>query len=299
MQAAATATGTSHLPRLVGASLLGGLIAAVIAAFGVLAAGHRDRRLRERDEIADSIGVPVLASLNVEHPSDTADWTKLLGGYEPGAVDAWRLRKALQYLGVVGVADPGLPENRRPVPTSLTVVSLSSDRRALALGPQLAVFAALRGIPTALVLGPQQNVHASATLRAACATALPSSHSLRLIVSDDDVVRPPDAALVVVVAVVDAQAPNIPGPQAPKWDDLLAGTGSAATVLGVSAGVATAEELARVAASTAASGHEIVGILVADPDPADPTTGRLPQLSQRARGLGRSGITGTAREITS
>ena len=53
-----------------------------------------------------------------------------------------------------------------------------------------------------------------------------------------------------------------------------------ATVLGVSAGAATAEQLARVAASAAADGRDIAGILVADPDPADHTTGRLPQLAR-------------------
>ena len=39
-----------------------------------------------------------------------------------------------------------------------------------------------------------------------------------------------------------------------------------ATVLGVSAGAATAEQLARVAVVAAADGREITGILVADPD---------------------------------
>ena len=53
-----------------------------------------------------------------------------------------------------------------------------------------------------------------------------------------------------------------------------------ATVLGVSAGAATADQLARVAVSAAANGSEITGILVADPDSADPTTGRVPQLAR-------------------
>ena len=58
--------------------------------------------------------------------------------YKPSVTDAWRLRTALTDLGLgpMTSADPG------PGGSSLTVVSLSSDRRALALGPQLAVFAA-------------------------------------------------------------------------------------------------------------------------------------------------------------
>ena len=51
-------------------------------------------------------------------------------------------------------------------------------------------------------------------------------------------------------------------------------------MLGVASGAVTAQQLARVAASAAADGRDIVGILVADPDPADQTTGRLPQLAR-------------------
>ena len=52
------------------------------------------------------------------------------------------------------------------------------------------------------------------------------------------------------------------------------------TVLGVSAGAATAAQLVGVAVSAAADGRQIDGILVADPDPADHTTGRVPQLTR-------------------
>jgi hypothetical protein len=72
-----------------------------------------------------------------------------------------------------------------------------------------------------------------------------------------------------VVAVVNGQAPRVAN---------LPRTG--ATVLGVSAGAATADQLARVAARLAATGRHIAGILVADPDPSDPTTGRIPQLAR-------------------
>jgi hypothetical protein len=79
--------------------------------------------------------------------------------------------------------------------------------------------------------------------------------------------------LTVVVAVVDGQTPQ-------DATDVIRTT---ATVLGVSAGAATAEQLARVAASAAVGGHDIIGILVADPDPADTTTGRLPQVERPAQ----------------
>jgi hypothetical protein len=63
--------------------------------------------------------------------------------------------------------------------------------------------------------------------------------------------------------------------QNPKVADTLP---TNVTVLGVSSGRTTATQLARVAVSAAAVGRQIAGILVADPEPADRTTGRIPQL---------------------
>lgn len=283
LQPATSASGSRSSSRLIAIGVLGAAIGAVIAAFGVLALGRRDRRLWERDAIADSIGVPVLASIGVDHPSDAGGWRKLLEDYKPGPVDAWRMRKALQYLGIADLS-PNPPPDQR---LSLTVLSSSSDRRALALGPQLAAFAASRGVPTALVIGPQQDVGATATLRAACSAPPfePSSH-LQVIVRDHaDGVREPDVALTVVVAVFDDQTPNLA--------HLIPTT---ATLLGVSAGVATAEQLARAAAGTAAGGHDIIGILVADPDPADTTTGRLPDLERPAQRRRPTRLTGATME---
>jgi len=276
LEPATGATGTPLPVRLFVTGGLGALLGLLVGAIAALAIGRSDRRLRERDEIADSIGVPVLASIPVGHPSDAAGWTKLLEDYQPGAIDAWRLRKALQHLGLADV--------RGSSGASLAILSLSSDPAALALGPQLAVFAASLGIPTALVIGPQQNANATATLRAACAGAQSrrSSH-LRVSVRDHDSVdRQPDAALTAVVSVVDAQTPQVAGTMR-----------TTTTVLGVSAGVATAEQLARVAASTAASGRQLAGIFVADPDSTDHTTGRLPQLARPAHRKMPRRMTGT------
>jgi hypothetical protein len=148
----------------------------------------------------------------------------------------------------------------------------------------LAVYAASLGIPTALVVGPQQDENATAVLRAACDAPAPSTRpgNLRVAVTDHHGIdRLPGAVLTVVVAVVDGEAPRVA-------DTMRA----PATVLGVSAGAVTAEQLARVAASAAADGREIAGILVADPDPADHTTGRLPQLTRPAQRKMPTRITG-------
>jgi hypothetical protein len=191
----------------------------------------------------------------------------------------------LYQLGVVGT---NAAEYGAGGGSSLAILSLSSDRNALALGPQLAVLAASLGISTALVIGPQQDTNATATLRAACdAPASPKRpKNLQVTVSDHDhAAQPPGAVLTIVVAVVDGKLPQVA-------DTLRTTT----TVLGVSAGAVTAEQLARVAASAAADGREIAGIVVADPDPADPTTGRLPQLARPGQRRMPTRMTGAATE---
>lgn len=287
LEPASAAAGPTPVKSLVAFALVGAISGLLIGSVIALALGRKDRRLRERDEIADSIGVPVLVSVPVRHPSDAAAWADLLQHYQPEVVDAWRLHKALRDLGLVGLkpSDLGVASG-----SSLTVLSLSSDRRALALGPQLAVFAASQGIPTALVLGPQQDTDITATMRAACATPPPQRPGdLHVTVIDrDHGDQLPRAALTVVVAVVDGQNPRV--------SETLATT---MTVLGVSAGAATAGQLARVAANAAAADRDIVGIFVADPDSADQTTGRLPQVARPGQPKMPTRITGTATEVRS
>jgi capsular polysaccharide biosynthesis protein len=290
LEPATSATRARLVPLLVDV-LAGAVAGLLIGVIIVLAIGRNDRRLRERDQIADSIGVPVLASVSVAQPSNAAAWMKLLADYAPGAVDAWQLRKALHQLGLMGMssADP------RDGGFSLAVLSLSTDRKALALGPQLAALAASVGIPTALVIGPAQDANTAATLRAACAAGFGSfgavppkrSRHLRVAVRDDPHLdEVPAATLTVVVAVVDGKAPRVA-------DTMRTTT----AVLGVSASAATAEQLARIAVSAAVDGREIAGILVADPDPADRTTGRAPQVARPGLRRMPTRMTGTTTEI--
>lgn len=275
---ATSATGKTAILRIV-YSLFGAALGALIAVFAAFTISRRDRRLFRRDDIANSIGIPVLASFPVGHPADAAGWMRLLEDYQPGDLYGWRLRHAMQQLGMVGV---NVHNGSGKGSSSLAVVSLASDPRALALGPQLAAYAASLGIPAALVIGSHEDTTAAATLRTACAAPLPESSErsryLKAAVSDrGDVERRLNAVLTVVVVVVDSQTPQITGTIT-----------TTATVIGVSAGAATAEQLARVATSVAADGREVAGILVADPEPTDRTTGRIPpprlsQLSLSAR----------------
>jgi capsular polysaccharide biosynthesis protein len=245
---------------------IGALAGLLVGAVGVLAVYRNKRWLRQRDDIADAIGVPVLASVSALHPTKAQHWTRLLDEYEPDAADAQHLRNVLRHLGLV---DP-MPADSGSHGSSVTVLSLSSDWRALALGPQLATFAAGQGTRTALVIGGLEDLESVAELRAACGASTSSSRSglLRVAAADHGGLDWPPAALTIVVSVVDNRYP-----------DFADSIPTDALVLGVSAGAVTAEELARVAAS-AASNRTIAGILMADPDPTDPTTGRLPQLGR-------------------
>jgi capsular polysaccharide biosynthesis protein len=274
VEPATTAT-ASKRPEHIGIYAILGTLAGALVGFVIcMALSRSNRRLVQRDEIANSIAVPVLASIPVERPSGPASWVRLLEEYEPDPVHAYWLTKLLRQFGLADYKTGGTTVNA----SSLTVLSLASDPTALALGPQLVAFASACGIPTALVVGPQQDMNVTASLRTACAawaqTASGHGKPLQLIVTEDDRVDHVSAAFTVAVVVIDGQDPRVP-PTAP----------TTATVLGVSAGGATAEELARVATATAADGRDIYGILVANPDAGDQTTGRIPRLSPARRAL--------------
>jgi capsular polysaccharide biosynthesis protein len=274
VEPATTAT-AGKLPEHIAIYAILGAIAGALVGFVIcLARSRSSRRLVQRDEIANSIAVPVLASVPVERPSDPASWARLLREYEPDPVNVYWLSKLLRQLGA---ADSG-PGSTRASNLSLTVLSLASDPTALALGPQLAAFASAQGIPTAFVVGPQQHMNVTASLRTTCATGAQTASGqgrpLRLSVAEDGKFDQGGAAFTVVVVVIDGLDPHVP-----------AMGRTTATVLGVSAGGATAEELARVATAAAAEGRELYGILVANPDADDQTTGRIPRLHPVQRAL--------------
>ena len=260
------ASGTSLRWRLFYAAGTGLLAGALLGVSVAVAVGRGNRWLRERDDFADSIGVPVMASVRVSHPTRRAGWTKLLGGYQPRAADAWRLGHVLRELDPAGDGSVGDG-------FSVAVLSLAEDRKALALGPQLAAFAAKQGIPVTLVLDSRQGGKVTKALRAACAAGAGAGPAgagrpaVAVINPDED--RLPAGGLVIVAAVVDGTAPRV-----------AATIRATTTILGATSGAVTARQLTRVAASAAGDGRDITGILVADPDPDDPTTGRLPQLAR-------------------
>ena len=306
------------------AGLASGTLAGAIIALGI---GRADKRVLRRDAIADALGVPVLFFIQRLRAANPAYWSRLPRRLRARRGARLSLRKALRHLGLTD------HQGDRAGGDSLTVLTLAADRKALALGPQLAAFAASLEVRTALVIASRPDAGAAATLCSACRTmsAAPSPRRANMAVSvaDADDADPPQedpdhrgpgvrgvpggqspraaqcppgpasrgdpghrgiggfprpaqcppgtaqcppgpaqrrGGLTVVVAVVDGEAPKLTG---------LPHT--AATVLGVSAGAVTAEQLARVALSAVAEDREITGILIADPDPTDRTTGQFPQ----------------------
>jgi capsular polysaccharide biosynthesis protein len=259
---ATTAAGTSAAEDALlygGIGVLAGLLIGFILA---VRESRNDKRLRARVDIARAVGVPVLAAVRIEYPVSVAGWGRLLENVDERPGQSWQLRKVLDRLGITG---PGKPRSY------LSVVSLANDRKAAVLGPRLAIFAASLDIPTVLVIGPRQDADNVAELRAAYAACSASSgkHLDNLTIVDAHVAdadwRHPAAGLTVVVLGVDEKAPLLP-------DAIRAST----TLLGVSAGVVTAEQLAQAAMAAVDVGSRVAGILVANPEPGDDTTGLAP-----------------------
>jgi hypothetical protein len=78
-----------------------------------------------------------------------------------------------------------------------------------------------------------------------------------------EIAMDPPVDLTIVFAVADRSEPTL--------RDVPS---AAATMLAISPGVGTREELARLAVAVDDAGRRIDGVVIADPDPSDRTTGR-------------------------
>jgi hypothetical protein len=260
----------------------------VLAVAILLATARRDPRVGLRDEIADAVGSPVLAAVRSRPQRSVAGWSTLLETYEPTPVESWAFRQILR-----GLVPPDQGQDRKGEPRaggrvdhpqSITVVSLSGDVRGLAIGPQLAAFASSLGIATRIVTAVGHD--RAATLWAACAAERSAQPRPGLVVGE---VPDGDAIdLTITLVVVDRRQP-----------DLRDAPTTAATVLSVAAATASEQELARVAVAVDDTGRRIDGIIVADPDRTDRTSGRRTMeersrqvaLPMRLTGIGSSDVT--------
>jgi hypothetical protein len=267
IQQASPATGPTNLRRLLIWAPIGVLISTALAVAVLLAAARRDPRVGLRDEIADAVGSPVLAAVRSRPQRSAAGWLTLLENYTATPIESWAFRQVLRgLLPADRTADPRVA-GKVDHPESITVVSLSGDVRGLAVGVQLAAFAASIGIVTRMVTAVGHD--RAATLWAACATDRAASPRRRLFVGGEPDRQKID--LTIILAVADRRQPDLGN--APT---------AAATILSVAAANATEQELARVAVAIDDTGRRIDGVVVADPDRADRTSGRR-TMEERSR----------------
>lgn len=272
LEEATTARGGSLPVHLGLFGVLGALGGGLVGTLAILAVARGDRRLRLRDEIADAVGIPVLASVSSYRAKDVSDWANLLERYTPTAVDAWSLRKTLHRLGL-DVKGAGA--------LSLAVISFAEDEKALPLGPQLAAFAPSIGISTTLVVD---------THRDGAGPPLAAEEAFQRPVAGNG--APPGdkgarVALRIHLIVVDRDEPRLAGARH-----------TTTTLVSVSPGAVTAEELARLAFAAAVDDRAIDGIVVADPDSTDRTSGRVPQSMRRSSSRLPTLLTGSAGRTT-
>jgi hypothetical protein len=237
--------------------------ALLLTMIGLALFARRDRRLRYRDQIADSVGSTVVASVQTRPPHSAAQWTSLMADYQPNTADAWALRQVLHHA-----------ESR------VTVVSLSGDAAALAIGPQLASYAASTGIRVRLVACQQHD--SAAALWASVHNGDETELRRGLFVGTHDP-QDPRTTLTVTLVVLDRRHPEV-------GDVPTEGR----TLIALSAGSATAEDLARAAVVLDDAGLRIDGMVVANPDDLDNTSGRVPQRQRAAVSL-PSRLTGAGR----
>lgn len=209
----------------------------------VLIRSRRDHRLRLRDEIAGTTGAPVLGSLHAQACKTSEAWGRLLDHYEPSAVEAWTVRRVLNALSIGRSGGP-----------DLRVVAFADDGPAVAAAAQLALSVAEIGVPTTLVLSEHPVL---APLRAASRLHGGTSEHLTLASEAAD---PAPGSLVVSLVPVERDQPQLPP------------TGSS-SLIAVSSGAATAEDLARLALVASDAHDGIAGVVVVNPEPKDPTSG--------------------------
>lgn len=297
LEPARTATAPSAL-KVPEWGLTGAVAGLVLGAVAVLAMERRDRRLRRRDDMAEVVGAPVLASLRLRPRRKTGEWVDLLERWQPSADDRWSTRKLLHHLPGAAVAGltngtgtevPPRTVSHATKVNDVTVVTLAGDAAALTLAPQLAATAAAIGIATAFVDGTEHGC--AAALRSACATVATKDAPARpnLWVHDATALpEPPGVQLALTAVVVDAAEP--------VWAPTRRPT---VTLLALSPGFATVEEVVRVSQAAAEAQQPVEGLIVVNADPGDSTTGRAAQqvtgVGPLAHGNGAGTVRGAVR----
>lgn len=249
------------LPLVLGA--LGGLF---VGAVVLLLWRRNDPRLWTRDALAGAVGAPVLASLKVRTRRTAAEWTSLLERDEPSPLEQWTVRRSLRELGI------GEAGGR-----ALTVVCLAGDPAGITQAVLMAVASAAAGLRTTFdVLAVEDD---AAPLRTVCLRYQEDGTTPRpglQVGSTGGGNRAGDGDADVTITVLILGSHQEAAARSPH---------GVPTVLSVSAGQATAQQLAAAAIATADGVDLVAGLLVANPTTTDPTIGRFPDLGARTARL--------------
>lgn len=267
-------------PRPLVNAAVGALAGLVVGSGASLALHLRSRRrLRSRDEIAQAVGGPVVASLAVAGRRGANACRALLGEWEPAVTETWTLRQALSGLDAGYGATAGV-----------VIVVLPGDRAASLLAAKLAAFAANDGMHTTLVIAGHHPMLSD--LETACSTGsisgFPGRPGLSVRTSVDglaSVQLPDDDQLTIVLTIADGPL-DLPEPRH-----------RVLPVLAVSSGFASADQLASTALAWQSAGDPIRAVLLANPDPSDRSTGRIASLAVAHTANGWS-INGDEAEVT-
>lgn len=321
IQQATPAVRTPLVVRAPRFMVIGAMAALLVTAFVVVRRGRKERTLRSRDQIADAVGVPVVAALQSRAPRSVSGWTSLLQSYAPGSSESWTLRRLLRLVTPGSPGSLAGPSREGSRPTRVAVLTLADDLPALGIGPQFASFAASTGTVTQFVIAQRPHESANA-LKVACSRLAhevqprpgltvdnrenlvqgpanrqqdgadgpqsrkwmqarlvrvpgdPAGDGVEEVGSNGDAGAEGDSGgdLIVYLIVLDRRSPEL------HLDD----ADTVVTLLAVTSGAATPDDLARIAAVADDAGRPLSGVVVVDPDPLDRTTGRVLE-SERAQ----------------
>ncbi len=262
-----------------------GLLVGVCAAFAV---GRKDRRLRRRDEIARASGAAVLASLTPSKAFKSEDLLEVLENFRPSVSDKANLRRLLDELDVHklgsrpetmhsqnGAAQNGAGQNGSSVhheAVDVSAIVLAGDGKAVVAITELPAFAASLGLPVALVVdgssASTQQLSIACAARDPLDLAAPRPNLLTF--ASTPAKSPEGVSLTVTVEVVDpvtldvADESTVRSPSDRRQISILV----------VSSGFATPEDLEVVALASEHHGQPLAGVVVCDPERSDNTSGQ-------------------------
>jgi len=269
----------TRIPQLGAVGLVLGFLIGIIVSFAV---GRRDRRIRLRDDFSRAAGVPVVASVSASSRNIGKDLLGILEHFDPTVSDKANLRRLLDELAVPRRAlDADTPHSHNGSSwhgegVDLSAIVIAGDSEAVVVVAELAAFAANQRLPVALIVGTTSP--STEQLAIACAARDPlglgaARPNLLTYASAPDV-APSAVALAVTLDVVKPSKLDVSDTKPPTASPER----RSCTVLVVSPGRATPEDIQVVALAAEHQGRPLDGVVVAGPEPSDKTSGQSVRL---------------------